>query len=203
MKKPLISILIVVAIALGFSASLVWFQPEPIQLRAATWLGEQARPLPKFELTDHFNKPFTNDSIKGKWHLLFFGYTNCPDICPESLQMLANTMSLIKDDGVKKNLQVTFISVDPERDTLQKMKTYVSYFNPEFLSATADIDSVNTVTDALGILHYINKTSDGKIEVAHSGALTLIDPEGRFAGVFSTPHDSTNIAHDLSLLING
>ena len=203
MKKPLIAILIVAAIALGFSASLVWFEREPIQLKAATWLGEQAKPLPEFELTDHFNKPFNNDRIKGKWHLLFFGYTHCPDICPETLQMLANTVALIKDDEVIKNLQVTFISVDPERDTLQKMKTYVTYFNPDFLSARADIDGVKKLTDALGILHYINKTSDSKIEVAHSGALTLIDPEGRLAGIFSSPHDSANIAHDLSLLING
>lgn len=195
--------MIAVAIALGFSASLLWFKAEPIQLEAATWLGEQAKPLPKFELTDHNNKPFNNDSIKGKWQLLFFGYTNCPDICPDSLQMLANMVSLIKDDEVKQNLQVTFISVDPERDTLHKMKTYVSYFNPDFLSARADIEQVNVVTDALGILHYINKTSNGKVEVAHSGTLTLIDPEGRFAGVFSTPHDAHKIAHDLSLLING
>lgn len=203
MNKPLISILVVASLALGFGASLLWFGSAPVQLQTATWFGEQARPLPPFELTDHSGEPFNNDSIKGKWQLFFFGYTNCPDICPDTLQMLTNTTALINDKEVLDKLQITFISVDPERDSLASMKQYVTYFNEDFNSARGDIEQVNAVTNPLGILHYINKTSDGKIEVAHSGTLTLIDPEGRFSGIFSSPHDSSKIAQDLSLLIKG
>lgn len=195
--------LVVAALALGFSTSLLWFRSEPVQLQAATWFGEQARPLPAFELTDHFGQPFNNSSIKGQWQLFFFGYTNCPDICPDTLQMLTNTTAQISDKSVLDQLQITFISVDPERDNLAKMKAYVTYFNERFNSARGELEQLNVVTDSLGILHYINKTSDGKIEVAHSGTLTLIDPEGRFTAIFSSPHDSDRIAQDLSLLING
>lgn len=202
MKKQLILITVLVAIALGFSASLLWFKPGPIELQAATWFGEQAKPLPVFELTDHFNQPFNNKSTEGKWHLLFFGYTNCPDICPDTLQMLANMMPHIKDEKVKQQLQLTFVSVDPERDDLQKMKAYVTYFHPDILSVTGDIEKVNTLTDAIGILHYIVKSRDGKVyDVAHSGTLILVDPNGRYMGLFSSPHDSKKIAHDLAMLI--
>lgn len=204
MKKPLIVVSVLTAIALGFSSSLLWFKREPVELQAATWLGEQAKPLPEFELTDHHGSSFNKQNMAGKWHLLFFGYTNCPDICPDTLSMLAGMDSLIKDEDVKNQLQLTFISVDPDRDNLEKMKTYVTYFNKSFVSARGDINQVNTLTDALGILHYIVKSTDGEVyDVAHSGALTLIDPEGRFAGLFSSPHDSAKIAHDLTLLING
>ena len=202
MKKTLI-IITALAIILGFTSALFIFKSKPVQLQAITWLGDQAKPLPEFELTDHNNKLFNNETIKGKWHLLFFGYANCPDICPDTLQMLTNMVALIKDEKVLEKLQITFISVDPDRDDLQKMKTYVTYFNKIFMSARGDIDHVNTLTDAIGILHYIVKSSEGDVyEVAHSGSLILIDPEGRFSGVFSAPHEPEKIAHDLTALIN-
>jgi protein SCO1/2 len=203
-KKPLVLISVIVAIGLGFAISLVWYKPKPIELQSLTWLGRQAIPLPVFELTDHNLKPFSNETIKGKWHLIFFGYTNCPDICPESLQILANTVTLLEDESVTEQLQVTFISVDPERDDLEKMKTYVTYFNQDFLSATAGLDEVNKLTDAVGILHYISKTgATDNYEVAHSGSLILTDTNGKFTGVFSSPHDSQKIAHDLTAIIKG
>jgi len=200
-KKPLI-IITTLAIILGFASALWLLKPQPVQLQSITWLGEQAKPLPEFSLIDHNNQPFTRETLKGKWNLLFFGYTNCPDICPDTLQMLSNMVQQIKDPEVLKQLQITFISVDPDRDTLEKMKTYVTYFNKDFNSARGELTEVDKLTDALGILHYIVKSTDGSVyEVAHSGALTLIDPQGRFIGVFSTPHDSAKIAHDLSAII--
>jgi len=201
--KPPLIIIAALAIVLGFASAILLLKPEPVQLQAVTWLGDQARPLPAFELTGHDNKPFNNQSMLGKWQLLFFGYTNCPDVCPDTLQMLSNTVALINDKNVLQQLQITFISVDPDRDDLQKMKSYVTYFNKNFFSARGDLDNINILTDALGILHYIVKSADGSVyEVAHSSALTLIDPQGRFIGVFSTPHDSQKIAHDLSAIIN-
>lgn len=204
MKKPLALLSILAAIGLGVAISMVWFKPKPVELEALTWLGPQAIPLPAFELTDHHGNAFNNATFNNKWHLLFFGYTNCPDICPDSLQMLANMMALIKDESVRKQLQITFISVDPDRDTQDKMKAYVTYFNKDFLSARGDLDEVNKLTDALGILHYISKTADEEnYEVAHSGSLILINPQGKFTGVFSSPHDSNKIARDLTRIIQG
>lgn len=202
-KKTSIIIVGIFLILVGILSSIV-IKPKVIQLHATTLLGDQAKPLPAFQLIDHNGNPFNKESMMGKWNLLFFGYTNCPDICPNTLQLLADTMDQIKDENVRNNLQIAFISVDPDRDELTKMKSYVTYFNDEFLSAKAEIDKINVLTEAIGILHYTVKSSDEEVyDVAHSAALTLIDPDGNFTGVLSTPHDSGKIAHDLTALIDG
>ncbi len=190
------------AIVLGFATAVWLLKPKPVRLQAMTWLGDQAKPLPEFALTDHNHQPFTNETIKGKWHLLFFGYTHCPDVCPTTLQMLADAVKKIKDPAVLKQLQIDFITVDPDRDDLASLKPYVTYFNKDFIGVRGDMVNIDVLTHALGILHYIVKSKNGKVyEVAHSGNLTLIDPKGRFIGIFSAPHDGAKIAHDLSAII--
>ena len=191
-----------IALVVGLYVSLIFFKASPIQLRSALWLGEQAQNLPPFALTDHNGGAFNNETIKGKWHLWFFGYTHCPDICPDTLQLLTSSVAQI-DEATREQLQVTFISVDPERDTLDKMKEYVTYFNPDFMSARAERERLMPLTQALGIYHSVEKSEDGnKYDVAHSGVLIIITPDGRFSGLFSPPLDGTNIAHDISALIN-
>ncbi len=195
--------LIPIALVVGLYVSLIFFKASPIQLRSAVWLGDQAQVLPAFELTDHFGKPFTHESIKGRWHLWFFGYTLCPDICPDTLQLLTHTLAAMPDDKTREQLQITFISIDPERDSLDKMKEYVTYFNPAFVSARADLDTLRPLTQTLGIYHSIEKSEDGnRYDVAHSGVVIIIDPDARFSGLFSPPLDAGRIAHDISALIN-
>ena len=100
--------LIPIALVVGLYVSLIFFKPSPIQLRSAVWLGEQAQPLPEFELTDHFGQPFNNDSILGRWHLWFFGYTHCPDICPDTMQLLSNVVGQL-DADTREELQVSLM----------------------------------------------------------------------------------------------
>ncbi|MDJ0832633.1 MAG: SCO family protein [Gammaproteobacteria bacterium] len=204
MKKNLLPMIAVLALTLGVASAVWLLRPQPIQLQAATWLGEQAKPLPTFALTDHNNQAFTNDSIRDKWHLLFFGYTHCPDICPDTMQTMANMLQQIDNPQLQEKLQLVFVSVDPERDDLERMKTYVTYFHPDILSASADINEVTRLTDALGIHHRINRIGDEQdYLVEHSGALVLLTPQAHFGGVFMAPHDSGKIAHDLTALIQG
>jgi protein SCO1/2 len=201
--KLTLIIITVFAIVLGVTSSIFFLKPDTVRLQALTWFGAQAKALPEFELTDHNNRVFDNKTLQGQWDLLFFGYTNCPDICPDSLQMLNNVVALIDDPKLLKKLRISFISIDPERDDLDKLKNYVTYFNPDFNSARADLDKLETLTSALGILHTIDKSPDSETyDVSHSGALVLIDPQGRYTGVFSPPHDSHKLAHDLSGIIN-
>jgi len=203
MNKIKLSI-ITFSLLAGVILSLTFFKTQPVQLQAGTWFGEQAKPLPDFQLLDQNMEKFGKEKLTGKWSLLFFGYTNCPDVCPGSLQMLDNMLNSIEDKDIKKQIQVLFISVDPWRDTPQKLKQYVQYFNPEFLSASADIPQLNVLTKALGILHYTGKTEDSQQEydVAHSGSITLIDPQARYIGIFSSPHDSNKIAVDMKTIIS-
>jgi cytochrome oxidase Cu insertion factor (SCO1/SenC/PrrC family) len=106
-----------------------------------------------------YKQPLTRASLEGKWNLIFFGYTHCPDICPASLQTLSEMMGSIEDPDVTGALRVYFVSVDPERDRPEVLSEYVRYFDPAFIGATAEMDRLKPLTRSLGIYWSIRKRS--------------------------------------------
>lgn len=203
MRKSRLVVVALLALAIGFTIALIAKQFQPIELESATWFGDHSRTLPEFELIDQNNNKLTGSDFKGKWHLLFFGYTHCPDICPASLQTLAEMVKLIDDRHVANLLEVAFISVDPARDRPEILKSYVEYFNPDFIAATASPENLDRLTGSLGIAYFIDKTDPEKqsYEVGHSSGYILINPAVEFSGLFSAPHDSRKIANDLIKII--
>jgi len=203
MKRSTILIVSVLALCVGFA--LAWFikQSQPVKLDAGLWFGDQARLLPEFELVDQNGQAFTRDSLEGQWHLVFFGYTHCPDICPASLQTMADMVKAIDDSDVNKALRVMFVSVDPDRDTPALLKNYVEYFNPSFIGATGAAENIAQLTRSLGIAYFLERDNPEQLsyEVSHSSAFVLINPSAEFAGLFAAPHDSQAIAADLTKLI--
>tara|TARA_B110000259_G_scaffold45423_1_gene52657 strand:+ start:9452 stop:10072 length:621 start_codon:yes stop_codon:yes gene_type:complete len=203
MRRSAPYIIAVVALVLGLGGS--WFaqNSKPIKLEVGRWFGEQARTLVDFELRDQNNQPFGEKQLKGKWSLLFFGYTHCPDICPISLQAMAEMMKAIDDKHVREDLQVAFISVDPARDTPALLKSYVEYFNPSFIGATAVLPELKKLTASIGIAHKLEKKSDEQESylVSHSGAIVLLNPQAEFSGLFSAPHDALAMARDMTKII--
>ena len=203
MKRSTLAIVAILALCIG--AGSAWFiqQSQPLKLSAGTWFGDQARALPEFELVDQNGRKFTQDNLKGKWHLVFFGYTHCPDICPTSLQTMADMVKAIDDTDVSQALRVMFVSVDPGRDTPELLKSYVEYFNPDFIGATGTEANLQQLTRPIGINYFLeHKNSDEKTyEVGHSAAFVLFNPDAKFAGLFGAPHDSNAIAQDLTMLI--
>ena len=130
-KLPLLAIGLV-ALCSGLMISWLVYDTRPVTLEAGQWFGDQAGVLHGFELVDHNNQSLDNSRLSGKWSLMFFGYTNCPDICPTSLQTLSDMMNAIDDSDVRNSIQVIFVSVDPERDSPEILKPYVQYFNEDF-----------------------------------------------------------------------
>jgi protein SCO1/2 len=193
----------VLALVLGFAISWVISNNRPIELEAATWLGEQARALPEFELRDHNDQPLTRESLNGKWNLIFFGYTHCSDICPTSLQTLNDMLQAIDDPDVSNALRVYFVSVDPDRDKPGILASYVSYFNPDFTGATAQMDQLQPLTRSLGIAHAIRNRVEGSpaYDVDHSAAIVLVNPQAEFAGLFGAPHDAAVMARDMTRIV--
>lgn len=191
------------ALAVGFVLS--WFvgSNKPVRLEAGTWFGEQARALPEFELLDHNRRPLNRDSFSGKWNLIFFGYTHCPDICPASLQTMREMIGAINDPDVADALQVYFVSVDPERDKPEILADYVTYFDPRFVGATAPLEKLTPLTRSLGIMHQTNKRSDDDklYDVDHSAAIVLVNPQAEFAALFGAPHDPMAMARDMTLIV--
>jgi protein SCO1/2 len=203
MNKSSIAIVALLALIGGFSIS--WFISinKPVELEAGTWFGEQARALPEFELLDHNGQLLTRSNLAGKWSLMFFGYTHCPDICPASLQTMSDMIAAIDDPDVLDAVQVYFVSVDPERDKPKVLAAYVTYFNAGFIGATAALEKLTPLTRSLGIAHNIrNKNGTGTdYDVDHSSAIVLINPQAEYAGLFGAPHDALAMARDLTRLV--
>jgi len=132
-----------------------------------------------FTLTDQNNKKFELKQLRGKLVLIFFGYTYCPDICPTELSSVAYVLRALKDDA--KKVQGLFVSIDPERDTPEKLKQYVPYFSPDLLGLTGSLAEVNKVADAYHVQRRIHphKSSDKNYLVDHSANLYVISPEGK------------------------
>ena len=157
-----------------------------------------ARPLVGFNLIDQNNQTFSPEQLEGHWSFLFFGFTNCPDVCPTTLKVMqAVWKTLPTKAGEAGHPRLYFISVDPDRDKPDTLKHYVQYFNPEFNAATGKLDELDKLTNQIGILYgYDEKEDDNDEEyiVNHSAQLILVDPNGRMRAVISPPHISKIIA---------
>jgi protein SCO1/2 len=189
---------VLAAIAAGIGAAAVLGQRHPVELRSGTALPEP-RPIGKFELVDQHGRAFNRDSLEGRWSLVFSGFTNCPDICPTTLAQLAELGERLPAGAVQR----VFVSVDPERDTPERLATYLAHFDAGLAGATGTRTEIERLTRELGLAHVRNPGVDGDYTVDHSTALVLIDPRARVAGYFQPPHDSAALAADLAALTSG
>lgn len=137
--------------------------------------NEYPRPAFDFSLTDHQNREFSLSDHSGKVILLNFGFTNCPDVCPTTLGMLGEVLDLVGDEGVV----ALFITVDPERDTVAKLGTYVPFFHDRIVGLTGPEQSIKQINDACGTFYSKEQgTSESDYGVVHSPAVYLIGPGG-------------------------
>ena len=131
-------------------------------------------------LTDHTGKPRTLADFQGKVIVLFFGFTQCPDICPTTLAEMAKVVKELGPDGNK--VQVLFVSVDPERDTQQLLSQYVTAFNPDFIGLRGDAEATQKAAKEFKV--YVNKQppkngSNGNYSVDHSAGTFVLDQRGQ------------------------
>ena len=168
-----------------------------VESRSASLLP-QLRTLQPFSLMDQHGRPFNNQTLEGQWTILNFGYTHCPDICPTTLAMLKNMNDRLMSAKASAVPQIAFVSVDPERDTRQRLAQYMEYFDPSFLGVRGNDDELKRLTQPLGILYAkvtTEKSAMGYV-MDHSASIILVDPEGRYHALFSPPHDPGVMAQD-------
>jgi protein SCO1/2 len=154
------------------------------------------RQLHPFTLTDHTGAAFKRQRLSGKWTFVFFGYTSCPDICPLALHTLNSVHGLLEDatGSVPDDLQVLFVSVDPQRDTTDRLADYINYFNKDFIAATANNEDITRLASQFSAGYVLEEeTAPGQYLVAHTSAIFLVDPLGRLVASFSQPHYATTI----------
>jgi protein SCO1/2 len=196
------AVIVIVAIAAGMFAASVFLDRDAaaIELKSGTLL-EPARELPPMDLVDQQGAPFDAARLKGRWSLLFFGFTNCPDVCPLTLAMLAQLEKSLADLPEELRPQVVLMSVDPQRDTPERLAAYVKHFSPTFVGTTGAPEAVESFTRKLGVPVAMHMLEDGAYTVDHSAALFLINPDAELRAVFSPPHTSANIAADYRRIV--
>lgn len=200
-----------VAIAAGLWFSLWTFgglsKPAPPLLQAGTLLP-QPRPLADFALTGQDGSPFSLANLRGHWTFLAIGYTHCPDICPTTLATFVAIKDRVMGDGAEQGgeapAQFLFISVDPQRDSPERLAQYVHYFAPDFLGATGEDPQLRALVAQLGLLYARVDGQDTAMGylMDHSASILLIDPQGRLSAIFSAPHDPVAMAADFLAIEN-
>lgn len=198
MKTFRIFLLLAGAVLFGLALAVALRGPDTAELQSGLLLT-QPRPLPAFELLDHNGERFGPERLHGRWHLLFSGFTHCPDLCPNTLGLLAAVERALGDDAA--GLQTLFLSVDPQRDTPESLKAYVNYFSPRFVGITGDAAQIETLMRGLGLGYALGDTSQPGYTVDHAATLVLIDPQGRVAAYFSPPHTVEALSADLRRII--
>ncbi|MEO5596511.1 MAG: SCO family protein [Lysobacteraceae bacterium] len=173
--------------------------PLATQMKTVT-LFDTPRALPAFKLTATDGSAISNAAFKGRWSLVFLGYTRCPDICPTTLQSLAGAERAWAELTTAQMPRIVFVSVDPTNDTPQKIGEYTHFFNPAIVGATADDAMLAMFAKSLGMVFMKVPTNGGDYSIDHSASVSLIDPQGRMAGLIRPPLDSAAIGADLRTL---
>jgi protein SCO1/2 len=170
-------------------------------LATGTFL-EASRELPDFNLIDQQGKGFGAADLRGRWSLLFFGYTNCPDFCPTTLATLAAMRKRLRADHAAAIPQVIFVSVDAKRDTPAQLAKYVPYFDPEFIGLTAaNQPSIEAVAKKLGVAVIIRPNSEGNYTVDHSSEILVLNPDGRLAAILTGPFSVAALEADFLRMV--
>lgn len=187
------------AAALGLALGVIFMQPKAVSIESGTLL-QPPRALPAFTLTDIDNKPFTNANLAGRWTIVFAGFTTCPDVCPATLALMKTVMA---DLGpLASSVQMLLLSIDPERDTPEKLKSYVHYFDPRFTGATGPTTELDKLARAMSFVYAkIPGATPETYTMDHSAALMLISPQGELAGFLTAPHRREALVADLTSLI--
>jgi protein SCO1/2 len=191
-----ILVALVVAVAGGWLA-LRWLQPHPYSgtvLQAPT-------AAPSMEgLVDTTGDPVDLADYRGDLLLLYFGYTNCPDVCPTTLSQVDQALDRLGDDA--QRVHVLMVSIDPERDELGMLGDYVTSFDPTFVAATGSLVDVERVASTYGVYFLADEaSSDGSYDVDHSATLMGIDTEGRLRIVWPALLDVDELAADIHELL--
>ena len=189
-------------ISLGILAVLALvlfvFQPD-YQFRGS--VIEQEYTAPVIELLDSKGESYFLSEQKGKIVLLFFGYASCPDVCPTTMAVLKRTNELLDEEA--DQIQVVFITLDPDRDTSEKIQAYTSLFDTTFIGLSGDLEVLEPIWESYGVFREIDEetlTAAGYL-VSHSSRTYLIDQDGNLKVTYTYGTDPEDIAKDIQHLL--
>lgn len=188
MNKPLYALAAIIAIIIGLGAYQMWPQEQPKAL-----VYEPPRALEPFQLEYTKNQgTATNESLQGQWTLLFTGYTFCPDICPTTLADLKGILPALNDTA-DAPVKVWMISVDPQRDDLERLTEYTGFFGDNIEGVRAAHPELFPFVRGLGLMYSVPEEGQENYLVNHSAAIILVNPEGKRLAIFNADHTAGEI----------
>lgn len=196
-RNFLVAFVLGIAIAAGIWVSVSLRGPAA-RPNAATILPAPIE-LPQFSLLDQHGQSIGKEVFAGEWDLVFFGFTNCPDICPLTLQLLSQVKVRLAEAKHEPLPRIVFVSVDPQRDTPAAIDSYISFFGKDHLGITGELDELRKLTSALGI--FFEKNDGDDYVVDHSVVVLVIDPQSRMSALFGGRHRIDDLVHDLPLIM--
>ncbi|ALO45816.1 SCO family protein [Pseudohongiella spirulinae] len=210
MNRLLFGVLVIVALGAGIVANTVFRGPDSGVSRVAeTAVPEvgglvlrDARELPPFELLDINGDIFRETDFAGDWSFLYFGFTYCPDICPTSLVEMEKLKQRLGESHPELTPQFYLVSVDPLRDTPERLREYVSFFDPEFRGLTGEMAEIDKFADAAAVVYQLpsDAQAGGDYEVGHSSTIVVIDPAGDVRAILTPPLRAANLASDFAAI---
>jgi protein SCO1/2 len=184
----------------AFAAALALFALTSAPMRA----GDDVPSLGSkvvIDLPDEQGKLIRTEDLSGKWLLVFFGYTSCPDICPTTLFEVAETLKQLGD--LAKKIQPIFISIDPDRDQPRQLREYVNSFDSRILPLAGSPDRTARSAQSFGVSYFkVPGLRTGDYTIAHSTFMSVVGPEGGLVARFSTDRTSDQIASQLRKLMD-
>ncbi|MBA1305367.1 SCO family protein [Pseudomonas stutzeri] len=173
-------------LALAWTTPALALDRDVLLDQANILLLPRERAIPPLELVDQDGQRFDTRSLQGRWHILFFGFTACPDICPTTLSDMRRLFSQLPKE-TRDQLQLVLITADPARDTPQQLKTYLDYYRGGFNGLTGDMEQLQRLSRALGLPFVPASETQGDYSVSHSGNLALVGPDGTLRGHIRAP----------------
>lgn len=173
-------------LALAWTTPALALDRDVLLDQANILLLPRERAIPPLELVDQDGQRFDTRSLQGRWHILFFGFTACPDICPTTLSDMRRLFSQLPKE-TRDQLQLVLITADPARDTPQQLKTYLDYYRGGFNGLTGDMEQLQRLSRALVLPFVPASETQGDYSVSHSGNLALVGPDGTLRGHIRAP----------------
>jgi len=198
MRRFIPVLLSAVTLVAGATAQTPTSMP-PSMLRAGVL--SPAMPAPSLDLTGTDGKPLGLERFRGKVVMLAFGFSNCGEVCPITLATLAGARKKLGTEA--SDVQVVYVTVDPERDDAVQMRKFLGSFDPTFIGGVGTRPQIDSAQKSYGISSTKTVHADGSYSIGHSSSIYLIDRTGRLAAVMPYGHPVDDFVHDLKILLRG
>ena len=200
------NIIFILFILFGISGLFTYFQSLPSLLKKKPTLATGkilARPMEidQFELIDQNNAAFNNKSLEGGWTVIFFGYTNCPDVCPTTIYKLAEIKNGIKEKLPSTDFNTVLVTLDPDRDSAQRLDEYIGYFDETMLGVTGTYENIQSFTSSLSVFYQRINKEEG-YDFNHTASIFVFDKNGLLFATMSPANTIGELTEDFYTILN-